>query len=322
MGFTFLTPLDALFALAAAVPLAALWLAHSRMEHVRRFFSLASPRRRELAGVVASLALLPALMGVAAAQPVVVQRHMLQQRLDVQAFFVFDTTRSMTARTGLRGPTRLDRAKREAEEVIPQLGDIPVGVATMTDRVLPELMPTPNFALIRRTIQQSVGFNRPPPSEVYSGRVPNFPALYSIPIANFYSPGVRQRILVVFTDGETTPFHSGVDYDRAETLGMSLHLLFVHVWAPTERIYVHGRVDPRYTPDPTSAGALRRFAAASHGRVFAENDLHALEQTIRQEAGSSPVATKVSGYARVALAPWFVLAGIIPLAFLLYRRNW
>ena len=36
MGFTFLTPIDALFALAAAVPLAALWLAHSRMEHVRR----------------------------------------------------------------------------------------------------------------------------------------------------------------------------------------------------------------------------------------------------------------------------------------------
>ena len=31
--------------------------------------------------------------------------------------------------------------------------------------------------------------------------------------------------------------------------------------------------------------------------------------------------TQVLGYARVALAPWFVLAGIIPLAFLLYRRN-
>jgi hypothetical protein len=29
----------------------------------------------------------------------------------------------------------------------------------------------------------------------------------------------------------------------------------------------------------------------------------------------------VVGYARVALAPWFVLAGVIPLGFLLYRRN-
>jgi hypothetical protein len=321
MDFTFLTPIDALFALAAAVPLAALWLAHKRMEHVRRFFSLTSPRRRELAGVAASLALLPVLMGVAAAQPVVVQRHLLPQRLDVQAFFVFDTSRSMTARTGPRGPSRLERAKRDAETVIPKLGDIPVGVASWTDRVLPDLMPTPNSALIRRTIQQSVGINRPPPSAIYSGRATTFSALYPIPISNFYSPGVRNRILVVFTDGEATPFKSGVDYDRAETLGTSVHVLFVHMWAQTERIYVHGRVDPRYMPDPTSAAALRRFAAAAHGGVFGENDLPALEQTIRQEAGSSPVTTKVSSYARVALAPWFVLAGVIPLGFLLYRRN-
>ncbi len=320
-GLTFLTPLDALFALAALVPLAALWLAHNRMEHVRRLFSLTSPRRRELVGVAASLALLPVLMGVAATQPVVVRRHLLQQRQDVQAFFVFDTSRSMTARTGPHGPTRLGRAKREAEAVIPHLGEIPVGVASMTDRVLPELMPTPNLAIIRRTIQESVGINRPPPSEVYSGRATTFAALYPIPFSNFYSPGVQNRILVVFTDGEATPFESGVDVDRAETLGSTVHTLFVHVWAPTERIYVHGRVDPGYTPDPTSAGALSRFAAASHGHVFGENDLHALEQTILQEAGSSPVTTKISGYARVALAPWFVLAGIVPLAFLIYRRN-
>ena len=92
MGFTFLTPIDGLFALAAVIPLAALWLAHSRMERVRRLFSLTTPRRRELAGVVAALALLPVLMGVAAAQPVVVRHILLGQRLDTQVFLVFDTT--------------------------------------------------------------------------------------------------------------------------------------------------------------------------------------------------------------------------------------
>ena len=55
MGLTFLTPIDALFALAAAVPLAALWPSNRRMEQVRRIFSLTSPRRREFAAVVASL---------------------------------------------------------------------------------------------------------------------------------------------------------------------------------------------------------------------------------------------------------------------------
>jgi hypothetical protein len=319
MGFTFLTPIDAVFALAAVIPLAALWLAQNRMEHIRRLFSLRSPRRRELVGVVVALALLPVLIGVAAAQPVVVRHQLLGERLDAQAFFVFDTSSSMLARTGPHGLTRLERAKQEAEGVISKLGDIPVGIASMTDRVLPNLMPTPNHILIRRTLEQSVGINRPPPSQLYEGRATTFSALYPIPTSNFYNPGVKHRILVVFTDGEATPVSSPIGYELARA--MTVYPLFVHVWAATERIYAHGRVDPRYKPDPTSARALSRFAAAAHGRVFGENDLRALTQTIRAEAGSTPVTTEVLGYARVALAPWFVLAGVIPLAFLIYRRN-
>ena len=320
MGFTFLTPIDALFALAAAIPLLALWLAHARMERVRRLFSVATPRRRELVGIVAALALLPVLMGVAAAQPVVVRHHLLGQRLDAQAFFVFDTSSSMTARTGADGPTRLARAKQEAQDVIRKLGDIPVGLAAMTDRVLPVLMPTPNFGLVRRTLHESVGINQPPPGQRYHGRATTFSALYPFGSSHFFSPGVQREILVVFTDGEAAPIRSVVGYQLARS--MTVHPLFVRVWEPTERIYRHGRIDPRYKPDPASGVALDKFAVAARGRVFTENDLHALERTIRSDAGTSPVTTQVIGYARVALAPWFVLAGVVPLGFLLYRRNW
>jgi von Willebrand factor type A domain len=319
MGFTFLTPLDALFALAAVAPLAALWLTQKRMEQVRRFFSLASPRRRELVAIIAALALLPVLMGVAAAQPVVVRHQLLAERLDVQTFFVFDTSGSMAARTGRGGPSRLTRAKQEAAELVPKLGDVPVGIATMTDRVLPDLMPTTNRALFRHVLEQSVGVNRPPASQIYKIAT-TFTALEAIPTYNFYSPGVRHRILVVFTDGEAKPIRSAVGYELARA--MTVHPLFVHVWSPTERLYGRGGIDPAYRPNPASSRELRRFATAAHGRVFGENDLHALAETIRAEAGSSPVTTKVLGYARVALAPWFVLAGVIPLGFLLYRRNW
>lgn len=319
MGLTFLTPVDALFVLAAAVPLGALWLAQSRMESIRGLFSLATPRRRELAGVIGALTLLPALMGVAAAQPVVVRRQLLGQRLDVQVFFVFDTSSSMSARGARGSPTRLKLAIQEAKQVIPKLGDIPVGIGTMTDRVLPDLMPTTNFALIRHVLGQSVGIDRPPPGQIYPGRATTFAALFPIPRSKIYSPGVRHRILVVFTDGEASPVQSSVVYDLARA--MTVHPLFVRVWAPTDRIYVHGRINPRYRPDPTSAAALSRFSAAAHGHVFSEDDVDGLTRTIREEAGSSPVETKVLGYARVALAPWFVLAGVIPLGFLLYRRN-
>jgi hypothetical protein len=319
MAFQFLTPIDAVFALAAVVPVAALWLAQNRMERIRRLFSLRSPSRRELAGILVALILLPVLVGVAAAQPVVIRHQLLGQRVDVQAFFVFDTSTSMGARTGPQGLTRLERAKQEAEEMFPKLGNIPVALATMTDRVLPVVMPTTNLVLLHRTLTQSVAINQPPPSQFYKGRATHFSALFPLSNYNFYSPGTQRRILVVFTDGEATPLRGSINFLLARA--MTVYPLFVHVWAPTERLYVHGHVDPRYTPDPTSAAALKRFATAAHGRVFGEDDLDALLKTIRAEAGSSPVETKVLGYARIPLAQWVLLAGVIPLGFLLYRRN-
>jgi hypothetical protein len=42
---------------------------------------------------------------------------------------------------------------------------------------------------------------------------------------------------------------------------------------------------------------------------------------MRNAVGFAGSQTRVDSYARVALAPWFVLGGILPLGFLLYRRN-
>jgi hypothetical protein len=291
-----------------------------RTGRLRRFFSLANPRRRDLAAVAAALVVLPALLAVAAAQPVVVHRQWVTERLDVQAFFVFDTTSSMTARAGPDSPTRLERAKREAEQVMTRLGGIPVGVATITDRVLPDLMPTTDLALVRSALDTSVGINQPPPIEQYRGRVPNLPALYQVPNDNLFSPETKHRILVVFTDGETKPLpHSRVGYDIAQEL--TIPPLFVHVWAPDERIYLRGRIDPRYRPDPASSSVLRQFAADTRGQVFAEHDLGGLVHAIRAEAGTTPARAKTLGYERSALGSWFLLAGVVPLGFLFFRRN-
>jgi hypothetical protein len=291
----------------------------ARSRGLRRLFSLAVPRRRDLAAVVVALVLLPALVGVAAAQPVVVRQRSLPERVDAQAFFLFDTSLSMSARNSLGAPTRLARAVREAEQVIPALGDIPVGVATMTDRVLPDLMPTTDIGLVLRTLQQSVGIDRPPPSQLYPGRATSLQALFPLANAHLYAPGVTHQILVVFTDGEANPLPAGVSYALAQQVKMPP--LFVHVWAPTERIYVRGRVDPRYLPDRTSGQVLRTFAALTHGHVFGEHELGRLVRTIRSEAGSTPARTAVLGYARIALAPWVLLAGAVPLGFLFWRRN-
>lgn len=266
-----------------------------------------------------ALTLLPALLAVAAAQPVVIRKEVLTQRVDTQVFLVFDTSLSMSARSGSDSTTRLERSQREAEALVPRLGDIPVGIATLTDRMLPNLMPTTNVGLVTRTIHQSVRIDEPPPSMRYHGRASTLQALIPVASDGFFPRGVKHPILVIFTDGEERPPPVAGYTWIAEQV--TIPPLFVHVWAPTDRVYVHGRPDPSYRPDPTSSHVLSKFAALTHGQVVREGDVGGLLDAIRGDAGSSPARTTSLGYARIALAPWFVLAGVIPLGFLLYRRN-
>ena len=320
MDISFLTPVDALFALAAVVPLAALLLAHRRASEVWQALSLAAPRARAVAPVVVSLALLPALLGVAAAQPVVVRERQLSQRADAQAYFVFDTSLSMSARAGLHATSRLERAKREALRLVPSLGDLPVGLASMTDRTLPDLMPTTDPALFSRTLAASVGINTPPPSQSYRGRATTLEALVPILQAHFFASSTRHKLIVVFTDGESSKLPPVLRYQVQKLPGVTT--LFVHVWATGERIFKPGgRPDPGYTADPTSGDALASFAGLVGGKEFSEQQLGRVAAAAQDGVGHSGTERRVETYARIALAPWFLLAGVVPLGFLLWRRN-
>lgn len=317
-GVSFLTPLGALFVLAAVLPLAALAVVERRSERVRAALRLRGPARRALVPAAIALVLLPALVAVAAAQPVVVHRETTRERGDAQAFFVLDTSLSMSAQRAPGKPTRLQRARRLARRLELALGDVPVGLASMTDRVLPDMMPSTDTELFERTLVQSVGIDEPPPSQPYGQhRATNLQALIPVVQAHFFSTGVTKRLLVVFTDGEASPDLQLFGYE----MGHSLKPVFVHVWQPSDHIYHHRRVDLQYTPDPTSAATLEKAATLSDGTVVNEDDFGKLVSAARGIVGHGPETGQISAYARVALAPWFALAGILPLGFLFYRRN-
>jgi von Willebrand factor type A domain len=317
-GVSFLTPLGALFVLGAAMPLAAVAVVERRSGRVRAALRLSGPARRAVVPVVIALVLLPALVAVAAAQPVVVRREMVHQRGDAQAFFVLDTSLSMSAQQAPGEPTRLQRAKRLARRLELSLGDVPVGLASMTDRVLPDMMPTTDTALFGKTLVQSVGIDEPPPSQQYGyGRATNLQALVPLNQAHFFTPRVKKRLLVVFTDGEASSNLELFGYE----IGHTLQPVFVHVWQPDDRIFHKGRIDPHYTPDPTSSELLGRAAKLSDGSVVNEDDYDKLASTAHHIVGSGPDTGQINAYARVALGPWFALAGILPLGFLFYRRN-
>jgi hypothetical protein len=318
-GLSFLTPLATLFVLAAALPVAALVLTERRAAAIRRALAVRGPRRRTLAPVAVALVALTSLVAVAAAQPVVVRQSLVSDRADAQAFFLFDTSRSMQASTGPGRPTRLARAKRIALKLRATLPDVPIGIASMTDRSLPNLMPTTDGTLFARTLAQSVAVDSPPPSQPYPGRATNFLALVPVVESHFYGQGVQRRLLVVFTDGEA----AAISPVLRATLHRRVAPIFVHVWNAADRIYTAGgRVDAAYRADASSAAALAELAVLTGGgRPLGEDETTRAARAAREAVGFAGTRERVDSYARIALAPWIVLAGIVPLAFLLWRRN-
>ena len=318
LGVSFLTPLDGLFVLAAALPLGALLLTERRAARILRALAVVGHRRRAVVPVVAALVALSALVAVAAAQPVVVREQLVSERADAQAFVLFDTSLSMRASAGPGQPSRLQRAKRMAIRLQRSLSDVPFGIASMTDRALPNLMPTTDQVLFDRTARQSVAVDQPPPSQSYKDRATTFDALIPVVGSHFYSQGVQRRLLIVYTDGESAPISPLFKL----TLQRRVTPVFVHVWEPGERIYNHGKPDPRYFSDPTSTAALNEIARITGvPRAFSEHETGAIAAAARNAVGRAGTRTHVDAYARIALAPWFVLGCIVPLAFLLWRRT-
>jgi hypothetical protein len=224
----------------------------------------------------------------------------------------------MQAARSPTGPTRLERAKRLALRLERALPDLPIGVASMTDRSLPNVMPTVDQTLFARTVHHAVGIDRPPPSQPHKGRATTFDAIVPIVESHFFPDTLQRRLLVVFTDGEAAQVSPLLKL----TLQRRVSTLFVHTWQPGERIFVAGgKVDPGYAPDPTSTEALARMAAIVDGKSVDERQVGRMIRDARDAVGNAETHSVAAGYARVPLAPWFVLAAVLPLAFLLWRRN-
>jgi hypothetical protein len=318
MGIEFLTPLSALATLLVLIPLGAFLLLGRRDAAVRRTLSLPpAPRARGFAVVFAIVAT-AGLVGAAAAQPVVQHGTTHRERTDAAAYVVFDISRSMLASRGLHAPDRLERAKRFALAFRPRIESVPVGVASLTDRVLPHLFPTSDMGAFATVVRNAIQVEAPPPALFYATRATKLSALGQLRTAAFFRPQALHRLLVVVTDGESLP----VSPSLAQTLRKppGVQVLFVHVWDALDRIYSTSVPAQGYLPDPTSRQLLERAAASLGGKVVSSGDVAGAVSAAKKLLGPGPVRS-VSETARLALMPYVAAAAFLPLGFLLYRRN-
>jgi von Willebrand factor type A domain len=316
---TFLTPLGALVALGALLPLAALLLHERRALRVRRTLSLEGPGLRDRLPTVVALAFVPVLLGLAAAQPVLRSTTVQRVRSDAEAFYVFDTSDSMRASAAAEAPNRLERALAAAKRIRLSLDNVRSGVATMTDRVLPDVFPTANEQVFTATLDEAVGIDRPPPKGL-SRQATTFAALDTLAGYNFFQPRIKHRVVLLFTDGETAPYFAS-ELRSALNRRPRSSFVIIRFWHENERIHTSHGVDPGYRPAPSSADAVRQLASISGGQAFEENQLGQAIGAARRMLGSGPVLPIGIGLHVVALARWLALATLLPLVFLLWRRN-
>lgn len=319
MDVRFLTPLGAVLALTALVPLVVLAFRERRARNVRTTLGLAQRPLRALVSVAVALAAVPCLLALAAMQPIVETTKTIEERTDAEVFVVADVSRSMLASSGSGAPTRLERVQADAEALRAELPGVPVGILSLTDRLLPHLFPTVNESVFRSTLAKSIGIERPPPALFFSTRATQLNALAGIPERGFFSPSARKRVLVVYTDGESQPVDE--ELTRAFARKPRVETLFVHVWDRDERIYESGAPERGYTPDPSSAAALRRVGDLTDGRVFAESDAGAAGAAARELLGYGPTRVHALEGERRALMPYATMLALLPLGFVLLRRN-
>ena len=259
---TFLTPLAALVGLAALLPFAAGALGVARASAARRALGLAAPARGAgmLEPILATVAI--AMLGLAAAQPTLAHVSEHRARTDVQALFVLDTSRSMAASATPSLPTRLERALAAAARLRATIPEVAAGVATLTDRVVPNLLPVADADAFYAVLDRAVAIDSPPPRRTRD-RSTTYAALANIASGNYFDRGAARRIVVLLTDGESNPVDSG-EISRALGRKRGYRLLAVRFWRSGEAVFDSNRKrEAAYRPDPAGRATVAGVAAAT-----------------------------------------------------------
>jgi hypothetical protein len=305
-SLTFLAPAGALVCLAAVVPFVAALLAGRRTREVARSIGLRPASARSQALRVSALAAAVILLGLAVARPALRTEETREARTDAQAFFVFDVSRSMRARSGPTAPTRLERAREAALRLRAAVDSVPSGAASLTDRVLPYVFPTSNERVFRSVVTRSVTVETPPPREVRS-LATTFDALADLPRRSFFARDAKVRLCVVLTDGETRSFSSS-EVGAALLASPRCRLVVVRVGGAGDRIYDDtGRPEAQYRPQEDAGAAVEALAAAAGGNAFTEDDVDSAADTLRSLAGQGPTRSVGVETSTTELAPYLAL---------------
>ncbi len=315
----FQTPGWALVALLVVLPLAALLVARRRSVRVVRVLALDPPGRNALVVPVVALVGVAVLVGTAAAQPVLVDAGAAPTRDDAEVLVVVDVSRSMLASPAAGAPTRFDRARSLARRVRAAVPEVPAGVVSISDRVLPHLFPTSDPRAFATVLDRAVAVGRPLP-RIGGGLATSVDPLIAVASRGYFTDGVSRRLMLVFTDGEVVPIDAQL-FREGFAEAPPVDVVFVRLGSSDERVFrADGRAES-YRADARLGAQLDLLAGAIGAPVVSEAEPAHVEQVVREALGSGAVHTVRERRSTVALAPLVLVGSLVPLAVLVRRRN-
>ena len=260
------------------------------------------------------------LLALAAAQPVVASHEESNVRRDADVFIVIDTSRSMLAASDAGAPTRFERATAIAKRLRDATPTAAVGIASLTDRVLPHLFPTEDRADFDVTLRDAIAVQRPPPAENIGGSGTSLAAIGDLATARFFAQEARTRIAVVLTDGESQPFP--VERTAAALKRARIRPVLIRLGNASERVFTPaGRAETyrpargngrRARPDGAAPPRVRVRGARGEGR----------DRRGRGRGRSGRAASRSRARARSASSRCRLrFVALLPVLFLLWRRN-
>lgn len=300
-----LTPVAAFVGLAFAAPLVTLATRERSYARVRSALDLRRPRVARVLVRSVGILVLAGLVAATAAQPAIRTTDSTPVRSDAEMFLTFDVSRSMLATSTPGGVVRLERARTLGTDVHAALKDIPTGVATLTNRMMPLLFPTGDGRGVTAVLDHSLQIMQPRPERLAAARASSLASLGLAADRSYFNPSSRKRILVVFSDLDSDFF--SLDGTLRLLRAHRIEPFIVRVAATGERIF-----DPAgrpYAYDSVSTVTVEGLRRAKW-QAFEEGESARLVAAIRSYIGAGPVGESGLVESQRNLAPLFAVAAL------------
>jgi hypothetical protein len=86
-------------------------------------------------------------------------------------------------------------------------------------------------------------------------------------------------------------------------------------------VWAGGKAIKDYRPETSSAARVAQLVRATDGAEASPGDIDAVVRKARSAVGSGPEVASGQLLRVIGLGEWFAVASLIPLAYLLWRRN-